>query len=147
MKTSQILFCFQNPTHLCTKFRNRMSSETASMLIGKESVSVEALMKLTYRKSKSEHGLDKTNTGPKDWKNSKSCLKLASDDVISSFEDVEDSQATRVYLLLLRSIALDYIERNISAIDRIYHSWLAVFLEPAWLNGYVVRYVSTRYCV
>ena len=38
MPTRQILFCFQDPAHLCTKLRNRILSETSSLLIGKEKV-------------------------------------------------------------------------------------------------------------
>ncbi|CAF3392075.1 unnamed protein product [Rotaria socialis] len=46
MQTRQVFFCFQDPTHLCTKLRNRMLSKKATMLIGNEVVSIEVLMKL-----------------------------------------------------------------------------------------------------
>ncbi|CAF1448049.1 unnamed protein product [Rotaria magnacalcarata] len=32
MQTRQVFFCFQDPTHLCTKLRNRMLSKKATML-------------------------------------------------------------------------------------------------------------------
>ncbi len=38
----------------------------------------------------------------------------------------------RVYLQLIRSAALAYVEHNTSVIDGIYHSWLAVFLCRIW---------------
>jgi hypothetical protein len=60
------------------------------------------------------------------------CLKISSDDVLVALEDIDGSQATRVYLLLLRNIVLAYVEYNTSIIDRIYHSWLAVFLCRIW---------------
>lgn len=132
MKTHQVFLCFQDPTHLCTKLRNRMLSKVASLLIGKENVSIEVLMELIQSKSKFVHGLVKTDIDPKDRQNVTSCLKLASDDVINALEDISGSQATRVYLRLLRSIVVAYVEHDTSIIDRIYHSWLAVFLCRIW---------------
>ncbi|CAF2204898.1 unnamed protein product [Rotaria magnacalcarata] len=137
MQTRQVFFCFQDPTHLCTKLRNRMLSKKATMLIGNEVVSIEVLMKLIETKSKLVHGLVKTDIQPKDRQNFKACIKLSNDDVLVALEDVDGSQATRVYLRLLRSVIFAYIEHNTSIIDRIYHSWFAVFLcriGQTWLQ-------------
>jgi hypothetical protein len=132
MPTRQIFFCFQDPVHLCTKLRNRMLSDTSSLLIGKEEVSIEVLLKLIESKSKLAHGLVKTDVNPKDRQNFTSCLNLSDDDVLVALEDIEGSQATRIYLRLLRSIVLAYVEHNTTIIDRIYHSWFGVFLCRIW---------------
>ncbi|CAF4756553.1 unnamed protein product, partial [Rotaria sp. Silwood2] len=52
------------------------------------------------------HGLVKTDVNPKDRQNFTSCLNLSDDDVLVALEDIEGSQATRIYLRLLRSIVL-----------------------------------------
>jgi len=132
MQSHQVFFCFQDPTHLCTKLRNRMLSDTASLLIGKEEVSINVLMELIENKSKLAHGLVKSDIDPKDKQNYGSCFKITCDDVFVALEDIDGSLATRIYLLLLRSIMLAYMEYNTPIIDRIYHSWFAVFFCRIW---------------
>ena len=78
------------------------------------------------------HDLVKTDVQPKDKQNFPSCVKISSDDVLSSLEDISGSYATRVYIRLVRSIILAYIEGNTPTMDRIYHSWLAVFVCWLW---------------
>jgi len=80
MPSRQIFFCFQDPAHLCTKLRNRILSDTFSLLIGKEEVSIEVLMELIESKLKLVHGLVKTDFNPKDRQNFTSCLNLSDDE-------------------------------------------------------------------
>jgi hypothetical protein len=127
MPIRQLFFCFQDPAHLCTKLRNRILSDTSSLLIGKE-VSIEVLMELIESKSKLVHGLVKTDVNPKDRQNFTSCLNLSDDGVLAALEDIEGSRATRIYLRLLRSIVLAYVKHNTPITSRIYHSWFGVFL-------------------
>ncbi|CAF3425760.1 unnamed protein product [Rotaria socialis] len=132
MRTRQLAFCFQDPVHLCTKMRNRLLSQSASMMIGNGEISVSILFDLINHQSKLIHGLVKTDVHPKDKQNFGSCVKISSDDVLSALDDVSGSYAIQVYLRLLRSIILAYIERSTSTIDRIYHSWIAVFICRLW---------------
>jgi len=132
MRTRQLFVCFQDHVHLCTKLRNRLLSKTASLLIGKEVVSIEVLMELIQIKSKFIHGLVKTDIEPKDRQHFESCLKISSDDVIHALEDIDGSQGTGIYLSLLRSVVIAYVEHDTPIINRIYHSWLAVFLCRIW---------------
>ncbi|CAF1131024.1 unnamed protein product [Rotaria sordida] len=89
-------------------------------------------MVLIESKSKFVHGLVKTDVNPKDRQNFTSCINLSDDDVLVALEDIEGSQATQIYLRLLRSIVLAYVEHNTPLIDRIYHSWFGVFLCRIW---------------
>ncbi|CAF4854131.1 unnamed protein product, partial [Rotaria socialis] len=57
MQTRQVFFCFQDPTHLCTKLRNRMLSKKATMLIGNEVVSIE----VTYDEGESYSSNDESD--------------------------------------------------------------------------------------
>lgn len=122
----------QDGVHLCTKLRNRMLSETASMLIGNEEVSVNVLINLIESKSKLIYSLVKMDIDPKDKQNFSSCLKTVSDDVLIALEDINYSQATVVYLRLLRSVMVAYVEHITSIFDRIYHAWVSVFLCRIW---------------
>lgn len=120
-------FCFKDPTHLCTKLCNRIFSNTALLLIGKEAVSIHVSINLIENKSKLVYGLVKSDIDPKDRQNFGSCYKITNDDVLLILEDIDDCLATRIYLLLLRSIILAYIEYNTPIIDRLYYSWFAGF--------------------
>ncbi|CAF2756191.1 unnamed protein product [Rotaria sp. Silwood2] len=132
MRTRQLFFCMQDPVHLCTKVRNRMLSESASMLIGEGQVSVDVLFDLIKSQSKLMHGLVKTDVQPKDRQNFSSCMKITSDSVLSALENISGSYATQVFLQLLRSIIIAYFESSTSTMDRIYHSWKAVFISRLW---------------
>ena len=119
MRTRQLFFCMQDPVHLCTKLRNRMLSRTASLSIGKEKVSTEVLIALIQNKSKLDHGLVKTDIEPKDRQNFHSCLKISSHEVVSALEDIDGSLATQIYLRLIRSVVVAYIEHDTPIMDRI----------------------------
>ena len=56
------------------------------------------------------------------------------DDVLHALEDIDGSLATRIYLRLLRSIVLAYVEHDTSIIDRIYHSWFWSVFMPHMAN-------------
>ncbi|CAF3314134.1 unnamed protein product [Rotaria socialis] len=132
MPPHQVFFCFQDSIHLCAKLRNRMLSETASLLIGNGEVSIQVLNELIETKSKFVHGLVKTDIKASYRQNYKSCHKILRDGVINALEDIDDSLATQIYLRLLCSVSLAYINHNTSIIDCIYHSWLAVFICCIW---------------
>jgi hypothetical protein len=134
MRARELLLCFQDPVHLRAKLRNRILSETGTMLIGKEIVSTDVLMTLIQTTSKLSHRLFKTHIEPRDRQNFNSCLKLSSDDALIGLEKIDGSQAACVFLRLLRSVLLAYIEKRTSILDRVYPVWLAVFLRRAWLT-------------
>ena len=146
--STSVIFCFQDPVHLCTKIRNRLLSQSASMFIGNGKISVDVLFDLINNQSKLIHGLVKTDVYPKDRQNFGSCAKISTDDVLSALNNVSDSYATQVYLRLLRSIIIAYIEQSTSIIDRIYHSWMTVFICRfwwTWLQLTDVEEISTEY--
>lgn len=132
MRTRQLFFCFQDPVHLCTKIRNRLLSQSTSLTIGEGQVSIDVLFDLIDNQSKLNHGLVKTDVNPKDRQNFSSCVKISNIDVLFALEDVRDSYATQVYLRLIRSVILAYIERSTSIMDRIYYSWMTVFICRLW---------------
>ncbi|CAF1549036.1 unnamed protein product [Adineta ricciae] len=122
MPCRQAFFCFQDPVHLCTKIRNRMLSKTATLLIGNGEVSTSKLIDLILTKTKFVHGLVKTDIEPKDRQNFSSCVRIASDDVLLALEDIDDSKATQIYLRLLRSIIIAYVDHSTPISERIYHA-------------------------
>ncbi|CAM2725179.1 unnamed protein product [Rotaria socialis] len=118
------------------------------MFIGNRKISVDVLFDLINNQSKLIHGLVKTDVYPKDRQNFASCAKISTDGVLSALNNVSDSYATQIYLGLLRSIIIAHIEKSTSIIDRIYHSWMTVFicrLWWAWLQLTDVEEISTEH--
>ena len=142
------IFLFSRSCAFMHKFRNRLLSSSASMIIGEGKISMDFLFDLINSQSKLIHGLVKTDAQPKDKQNFPSCVKISNDDVLPSLEDISGSYATRVYLRLVRSIILAYIEGNTPTMDRIYHSCLAVFvcrLWWTWLQLVTMKQISTEH--
>lgn len=128
----QLFLCFQDATHLCTKLRNRLLSHTTTLLIGKSCVSMDHLSILIQKVSKLRHGLIKSDIFLHDRQNFNSCMKICSESVINSLVDVPNSQGTVIYLRLIRSIMIAYIDKETSPIDRLYHAWFSVFFCRWW---------------
>jgi hypothetical protein len=87
---------------------------------------------MILQSSKFHHGLVPSDINPKDKQNFKSCLKICSDDVLSILRGIPDSHGMHVYLSLLRSVIVAYVEKSTSIQDRLYYSWFAVFLCRLW---------------
>ncbi|CAF4765558.1 unnamed protein product, partial [Rotaria sp. Silwood2] len=83
LSEKQLLLFFQDPTHLVTKWRNRLLSSTAELCLGNQFTLINHLHDIinneTY--SKLDHGLTKSDINPKDRQNFSSCLKLTTADL------------------------------------------------------------------
>ncbi|CAF3916516.1 unnamed protein product [Rotaria sp. Silwood1] len=66
IQSEQLYICFQDPMHICTKLRNRLLSETATLLLGNQLINMDPLMNLINNYSKLDHGLVCSDVNPKD---------------------------------------------------------------------------------
>ena len=135
----QLLLCFQDPIHVCTKLRNRLLSSTARMIIGNECISLSHLSEMIANSNKLNHGLVRSDIYPRDKQNFSSCEKISRADVIMTLAEVEKSYATSAYLRLIRSVIIAYIDRSTSTKDRIYHAWFSVFICRIWWAWILVK--------
>ena len=85
LRQEQLLLFLQDPTHLVTKWRNRLLSSKAQLCIGQRSITMEHLRHIidSEQYTKLDHNLTKTDLNPKDRRNYHSCIKLISDDVLN----------------------------------------------------------------
>ena len=113
LRQEQLLLFLQDPTHLVTKWRNRLLSSKAQLCIGQRSITMEHLRHIidSEQYTKSDHNLTKTDLNPKDRQNYHSCIKLISDDVLDILNNNTNTQGTFVYLRLLKLIVIAYIEK------------------------------------
>ncbi|CAF4292534.1 unnamed protein product, partial [Rotaria magnacalcarata] len=67
LREQQLLLFFQDPTHLVTKWRNRLLSATAELCLGNQSISINHLHDIIENDnySKLDHGLTKSDINPK----------------------------------------------------------------------------------
>ena len=129
-----VIYCyFQDPTHLATKIRNRMLSRNATLIMGDQLVSLDVLRRILRSSSKLFHGLVSSDLNPKDHQNYSSCVRISRDEIFEVLDTIEDSNATAIYIRLLRSIIDGYINKSTPLLDRVFHAWTSVFLSRLWL--------------
>jgi hypothetical protein len=114
LRNQQLLLFFQDATPIVTKWRNCLLSSTAQLRLGRQCISMEHLTDILDGNaySKLDHGLTRTDVNPKDRQNYHSCVKIASDDVLSILVNSDDTYGTYVYLLLSKMIINAYIEKK-----------------------------------
>ena len=107
---------------------------------------IDILNDNTY--SKLDHGLTRTDLNPKDKQNYHSCVRIASDDVLSILVKNHTTYGTYVYLLLLEMIINTYVEKTTRIDDRMYRrakhdqrdsQLLCLGLKSAWCIVVICR--------
>ena len=103
------------------------------MLMGDQRVSIDVLHQVLSSSSKLFHGLVSSDLNPRDHQNYTSCWRISRDEVFEVLQAIPQSDATSVYIRILRSTIDAYIEKSTSLLDRVYHAWISVFLSRLWL--------------
>jgi hypothetical protein len=116
------LLFFQDPTHLVTKWRNRLLSSKAKLCLGNQSISVTHLHDIIENETytKFDHGLTRSDINPKDRQNFSSCLKITSNDVLKILNHDAYTRGTLIYLRILKKIIMAYAERKTTITERKY---------------------------
>ena len=89
---------------MATKIRNRMLSKTATLIMGDQLVSLDILRQILTSSSKLFHGLVSSDLNPKDHQNYASCVRISRDEIFEVLDTIDGSNATAIYIRLLRSI-------------------------------------------
>ena len=147
IRKTQLFLCFQDSTHIATKLRNRLLSETASLLIGSYKISIQDVENLIYNYSKMDHNLVISDVYVKDKQNYASCIKLSSENVLQLLNQGEETIGTYCYLSLLQFIIKAYIDKTTNILKRIYYAWFTIFFccfRFMWLRFKLVDQTKTR---
>jgi hypothetical protein len=110
-----------------------MLSSTTTLLMGNQFVSIDILRQILSSSSKLFHGLVSSDLNPRDHQNFASCYRMSRDEIFQALEHIHNSNATTIYIKLLRSVIDAYIEKSTSLLDRVFHAWTSVFLSRFWL--------------
>lgn len=129
----QEFICVQDTIHIGTKLRNRLLNSSIVLYIGNKIISIAHINKLIEIVSKEVHGLMKTDVFPEDRQNYKSLEKIMESRVLEALEKyVVDSEATIAYLTMCKLITSSYLDVTLTALERIYNIWYALYFFRCW---------------
>ena len=126
----QLFFCLQDPTHVCTKIRNRLLSTTGVLMMGRSRISVIYFLQLIESHSKFKHNLVRSDVYPHDKQNYRSCEKLCV--CLDMLKEIDGSDGTFIYVTIIHSVIKSFIDVSTRTADRIYFAWLSVFICRIW---------------
>lgn len=133
LRTENEITVIQDSTHIATKMRNRILKIGISLPMGKFEVSVDHLLMLIRKVSKSEHGLTRTDVCPEDRMNFASFQKMIDDRVVDSLKKyVKNSDATIMYLKICDEVTSCFLNVDLTPLDRVFRMWRAVFFLRIW---------------
>lgn len=123
----------QDPHHIGTKTRNRITKVSRRTPIGSKIISISHLTYLIDNVSKDRHLLTPHLINPKDRQNFASVERICSPSVISCLlEHVPDSEGTATFLKALNYSIYSFIDVAMTPSERVYKMWYAVFFFRGW---------------
>lgn len=123
----------QDVTHIITKSRNRVLLCSRLFPLGKRIISSTHLKYLIRHVSKDKHLLTYSDIEPKDRQNFLSAEKICSEKTIQCLSDyVPESEATILYLRMMRNVLKAFSDTDITSEERIYCIWYGAFFCRAW---------------
>lgn len=128
----------QDPTHIATKLRNLLLKtffNTEKLPFGKFFIDVNHLHFLLKTFSKDRHQLTKTILNPKDKQNFASVLKMCDSKVIELLKTVNRSDATGLYLEMVKNIVFAFMDPDLTPQQRIKSIWYPLFIIRIWRHS------------
>ncbi|KAK3909723.1 Aspartic protease SNP2 [Frankliniella fusca] len=131
---SKNYFCFQDIIHILVKLKSRFIKPSIILPFGKQFVASRGhIVELIKICSKDQHQLTPSVLQPKDKMNYKAAEKLCSDKVSALLRsEIAGSEATAVFLDLMREITSAYLDPKMSPLKRIETVWKWVFFLRIW---------------
>lgn len=129
-------FYFQDPIHIATKLRNfllRTIYDKRTIPFGSGFIRIEHLYTLMNMFSKDRHQLTPSTLNPVDRQNFKSVLRICDSRVTDLLNDhVDGSQATIIFLQILRDLIDCFMDQNLTPLQRLRKIWYSLFLVRIW---------------
>lgn len=127
------IICVQDTTHIGTKLRTRLIKPGISLPFGDFVASVDHLKYIISHFSKDQHWLVETDIDSQDKMNFASVLKICNEKVLDLLKnDVPNSDATVLYLCIMRNVLDAFMKKQIRLENRLYQLWYSVFLLRIW---------------
>lgn len=134
---TSIPFCIQDTVHVGTKLRNFLLRTIFSKQIpfGSYFVNWKHLHTLMQKCGKDKHQLTNSILNPDDKQKFDHVLRMCDSKVTKLLTDhVEGSQATVLYLNMLRNIIEAFLQETLTPLQRIQKIWYSLFIIRIWRN-------------
>lgn len=136
-------FYIQDTVHIGTKMRNSLLKtlkNAKKLMFGdRYFIQIDHLHQIKNRFSRDKHRLTNTALNPFDRQNFDSVLRICDSKVIELLKNhINGSDATVMYLNILKSIIDSFMDDNLSSLQRIHKIWYSVFIVRMW-RKYVVE--------
>ncbi|XP_058820198.1 uncharacterized protein LOC131682604 isoform X1 [Topomyia yanbarensis] len=116
--------CVQDPTHTINKFRTRLMRRDKQLIIGKHQITRTHLEDLIRTVSKDKHGLSLGDLNEDDKMKFQPVLKITKPAVLHWMkQSVAASQATVLYLTMMRSFMCAFMDSSVSPTDAVFKCW------------------------
>ena len=124
--------CFVHDTvHLGVKLKARLLTLSQVLPMGKYSALASHLHLLQATYHKDQHNLRYKDLDHQDRQNFEAVNRIISPNVLSLLDSFPDSQGTRCYLQMMKSIVESYLDRHLYPLRRI-EAWFALFFARYW---------------
>lgn len=123
---------YQDYMHICVKLLRRTMK---NLKIGEFSISISHLKNIRSLFGKDQHLLVESDLKDEDKMSYEVVKKICSENVENCFKELPNAHGTKVYLKLIKSLQLAYIENSTKATDRVKFGFYAVFLCRIWKNN------------
>ncbi|KAK3915297.1 tRNA 5-methylaminomethyl-2-thiouridine biosynthesis bifunctional protein MnmC [Frankliniella fusca] len=122
----------QDTVHIGTKMRTRFLKDSIILPMGNYVASPTHLRSIIEDISKLEHGLTNTDLKSADKMNFKAVLRMTDSRVLDSLNNVHGAAATHKYLQLMSDILVSFLDKNLTASQRIFLIWKSIFFIRVW---------------
>lgn len=129
-------FYIQDTTHIGTKMRNfllRTIKNARKLPFGRYFIQIDHLYQIQNRFSRDKHQLTNTALNPFDRQNFDSVLRICDSKVIELLKNhVNGSEATVMYLNILKNIIDSFMDDNLTPLERLHKIWYSIFIVRIW---------------
>lgn len=122
----------QDNTHVGTKMKTKFLKEGVILPMGSYAATSKHLQEIIDKFPKNAHFLSLSVLNPQDKMNFKSVLSIVSNDVINCLSYHKKTLATRTYLKLMQYTLDSFLDKGLTAVERIFKIWFAVFFLRQW---------------
>ena len=131
--TTKPITMIQDTIHLLNRFKTRLNKASIVLPMGKFVASSSHLRIIVNNVSKAEHGLCEYDLTKEDKMNFNATMKMCADRTTSAIEKhVPGSEATLVYLDIMKKIETAFLDSTLLPLKRVYNVWYALFFVRIW---------------
>ena len=145
VKRSTPLVYIQDYVHVAVKLKTRLLKPSIILPMGNFTAGPHHLSLLYNNFEKDQHGMRLKDIDCRDRQNYEAVLHITSPSVFSILEKIPDAKGTIQYLRILRYFIDGFLDKSLTAQDRIKKVWYVVFFLHFW--NHWISSQKPQYCI